>query len=725
MTNSTLEKNIEEILSKSKLTLDEYKLIKDLIGREPNEVEIAMFGVMWSEHCAYKNSKPLLQTLPTKSERVKVLAGPGENAGIVDVGDGIRIAFKIESHNRPTAIEPFQGATTGVGGILRDILTLGAKPIAFLNSLHFGDLSNEHSRYLITHAVAGIANYGNCTGIPTVGGQAIYHESYQGNPLVNAMCIGLLEVEQPVTAAAKGVGNPVIYVGSETGRDGLGGASFASSGLSNKSNKDRPAVQIGDPFMGKILIESCLEAYKSGLVIASQDMGAAGLTCACSEMSAKGNVGIDLNLDKVPSRGELEPHEYLLSESQERMLFIAELGKEDELISIFKRWNLPAMVVGEVTNSELVRVFYKNELVAELPPKALTDQAPIYTRESLAPKVSINVVSKADFKLDKEEIQKELLDRLSSSDFSSREWIYEQYDQQVQLNTISKPGQADAAVLRLRKPNGKPSEKALAVSLDCNPKYVQADPYLGAQIAMAEAARNLSSVGAKPLAITNNLNFGNPERPESFWYLEQSVKGIRKACEELDVPVTGGNVSLYNEFSDGRHILPTPVIGMIGLVEDYKQTCKIPFKEEGNNIWLIGDTFNERDCPSLDWSKEKLLHQFLQEKISSGEILSCHDLSEGGLLISLSEIILASDFGVQIEIEKHKSLRLASILFGESQSRAIVTTKPGNVLNAQGLKTQKLGIVSKKQNLQINLKEFGEILDLSKDELKRANRVEV
>ncbi|MDX1921049.1 MAG: phosphoribosylformylglycinamidine synthase subunit PurL [Candidatus Caenarcaniphilales bacterium] len=723
---------LEEKLKQLKITAEEYELIKKLIGKEPNEIELAMFSAMWSEHCAYKNSKPLLRLFPTTSQRVKVLAGPGENAGIIDVGEGIRIAFKIESHNRPTAIEPFQGATTGVGGILRDILTLGARPLAFFNSLHFGSPEHEHSNYLISRAVEGIAHYGNCTGIPTLGGQVVYDESYQENPLVNAMCVGVLEVDRPITSAARGIGNPIIYVGSETGRDGLGGAAFASSGLSAQSNKDRPAVQVGDPFMGKLLIESCLEAFKSGLVLASQDMGAAGLTCACCEMSAKGEVGIDLDLDLVPTRGELKPHEYLLSESQERMVFVAEAGKENELIKIFEKWNLKACVVGQVTDSKRVRIFHKGEIVADLPPEALTDNAPVYERKAVQPKSSINILGKADLPLDQAAIERDLVFKLSSPTFRSREWVYRQFDQQVGLNTLFKPAQADAALIRLRKPNGKISQKGLAVTLDCNPRYVKADPNLGSQIAMAEAARNIASIGATPLAITDNLNFGNPEKPESYWFLEESVKGIVEGCNQLDVPVVGGNVSLYNEFSDGRQILPTPVIGMVGLIEDYKNATEIPFAFEGDSIWLLGETFNESDCPSLDWQKEKALHKFLIENINNGVINSCHDLSEGGLLMALVESVIAgksttssgkasnSSLGATIEMDHPVLLRLDSLLFGESQSRAIVTTSPGIELNPQGLQARRIGMVVSEPKLRVNITGYGKIVDLSKETLENA-----
>ncbi|MFN5540398.1 MAG: phosphoribosylformylglycinamidine synthase subunit PurL [Candidatus Melainabacteria bacterium] len=716
---------LEALLVKYKISDSEYELIKKLIEKEPNEIELGMFGAMWSEHCAYKNSKPLLRLFPTTSSKVKILAGPGENAGIIDLGDGIRVAFKIESHNRPTAIEPFQGATTGVGGILRDILTLGARPIAFLNSLHFGPHTDEHSYHLLTHAISGIAHYGNCTGIPTVGGQLIFDESYKANPLVNAMCVGLLETENPIPSAATGVGNSIIYVGSETGRDGLGGAALASSGLTSKSNKDRPAVQVGDPFLGKLLIEACLEAFKSGLVVASQDMGAAGLTCACCEMSAKSDVGVDLDLDLVPTRGELQAHEYLLSESQERMLFIAEKENEDALIKIFEKWNLKASVVGKVTDSGLVRIFHKGQQVVELPPKALTDYAPEYVRNAAPPKMSVNITVKQDVPLNKEAIEKELLALLASPNLCSRAWIYEQFDQQVGLNTLIKPGQGDAAVVRLRYPNQELSDKGLAMVLDCNPFYIKVNPKLGAEIAVAEAARNIACVGAKPLAITDNLNFGNPEYPESFWYLEESVKGIIEGCNQLEIPVVSGNVSLYNQFAEGEGILPTPVIGMIGVLDSYYKASSIAFSSVGDNIWLIGETKDEKECPVLDWEKEKALHQFLQDKISDGSINSSHDLSEGGLLIALAESVMAGNLGAAVELTKADYLRLNSLLFGESQSRAIVTTSPNIQLTHSKLKIEKIGQVISDKKLKVDLKGFGCIIDTSKETLISANQVKL
>jgi phosphoribosylformylglycinamidine synthase len=711
--------SIREQLNTAKISGFEYDLIKKLIGREPNYVELMMFGAMWSEHCAYKNSKPLLRLFPTKSNKVKVLAGPGENAGIIDIGEDVHVAFKIESHNRPTAIEPFQGATTGVGGILRDILTLGARPIAFFNSLHFGPTSNERAKYLLTHAVEGIAHYGNCTGVPTLGGQLVIDSSYTENPLVNAMCIGLMEVVNPIPSAAIGVGNPLLYVGSETGRDGLGGAAFASSGLSAKSSKDRPAVQIGDPFLGKLLIESCLEAFKSGYVISSQDMGAAGLTCACCEMSAKGNVGIELDLNKVPTRGKLEPHEYLLSESQERMLMVIQKDKVDEVVRIFERWGLQACVVGQVTDTERVKIFHDGLMVVDLPGSALTDGAPVYQRSSEEPKISVNVLGSNDLEATRTCIESILLKKLNSDDFRSRSWIYGQFDQQVQVNTVFGPGKADAALTRLRDKQGNPLKMGLAATVDCNPRYVKYNPFLGSQIAVAEAARNIACVGGEALALTDNLNFGNPEHPESFWYLEQSVKGIVEGCKALDLAVVGGNVSLYNEFSDGRQILPTPVIGLVGKVKDVNKSVGINFKNEGDTIWLIGSTFNETECPKLDWKRELALYELLQNLTDSSLIKSAHDLSEGGLSIALVESIIHSGLGAYIEINKDESLRLDSLLFGESQSRAIITTEPDLELTSEKIEVIKIGRVTQDGRLILTIHGIGELLNLKTEDLQQ------
>ncbi|MFN7247997.1 MAG: phosphoribosylformylglycinamidine synthase subunit PurL, partial [Microcystis sp.] len=560
---------------------EEYEEIVKRLGRHPNKAELGMFGVMWSEHCCYKNSRPLLKQFPTTGE--KILVGPGENAGVVDLGDGLRLAFKIESHNHPSAVEPFQGAATGVGGILRDIFTMGARPIAILNSLRFGNLQDARNHRIFAGVVEGISHYGNSVGVPTVGGEIYFDNAYNGNPLVNAMALGLMETEEIVKSGAKGLGNPVLYVGSTTGRDGMGGASFASTELTDKSMDDRPAVQVGDPFLEKSLIEACLEAFKTGAVVAAQDMGAAGITCSTSEMAAKGGVGIELDLDKIPVRETgMVPYEYLLSESQERMLFVAASGREGELIEIFHRWGLQAVVAGQVIAEPIVRILFKGEIAAEIPATALADNTPIYHRELLAepPEYAQKAQLWQDSTIPIPESHNEiLLKLLDSPSIASKRWIYRQYDHQVQNNTVVLPGGADAAVIRVRPLGANPanSRRGVAATTDCNPRYVYLDPYNGAKLAVAEAARNLSCVGADPIAVTDNLNFGSPENSIGYWQLATACQGIAEACREMNTPVTGGNVSLYNETVDAagspQSIYPTPVIGMVGLVPDIGQIC--------------------------------------------------------------------------------------------------------------------------------------------------------
>lgn len=691
MTTATLEIN-KDLLTKLKLTSDEYLKIIELIGREPNDVELHMFSVMWSEHCCYKNSKALLKELPTKNKYV--LVGPGENAGVIDLGDEIKIAFKIESHNRPTAVEPFQGATTGVGGILRDIFTMGARPIAVLDSLRFGDLSLSRSRFLFSGAVSGIGHYGNCTGIPNIGGEAYFYPTYNENPLLNAMAIGQIETKEIIKAAANGSGNPVLYVGSKTGRDGLGGASFASSGLTEKSHEDRPAVQVGDPFIEKVLIEACLEAFKTGYVVAAQDMGAAGLTCSTSEMASKGNVGIEIDLDKVPIRTEnLTPVEYMLSESQERMLFVIKKGFEEKVSEIFKKWGLDSVKIGEITNTQKVIVKHKGKTVVDIPAKALVTETPVYKREGKEPsyykenqKFDQNTIPD----LKPNEVLPHLKDLLASPNICSKKWIYSRYDHQVQTNTVVKPG-GSAGVIRIRsreteKQRSRDKEKGLAASLDGNSAYVYLDPYLGSKIAVCEAARNVSCTGALPIAITNNLNFGNPEKPEIYWQLSESVRGIKEACTELDTPVTGGNVSLYNE-SNGVDIWPTPVIGMVGYIEDVSLAITHEFKNPKDLILLLGKEKNEigaseslylrigKACgkvPTLDIELEKIVQKSACELIYKKLIKSAHDCSIGGLLVTLCESAFQNNLGFTISTFSSQA-RIDSLLFGETQSRIVIS----------------------------------------------------
>lgn len=682
--SKTMEQVDKDLLKKLKITEEEYSKIVSLIGKEPNMVELHMFSVMWSEHCCYKNSKALLKEFPTKNKYV--IVGPGENAGVIDLGENTRIAFKIESHNRPTAVEPFQGATTGVGGILRDIFTMGARPIAVLDSIRFGDLNIPRSRFLFSGAVSGIAHYGNCTGVPNIGGEAYFYPTYNENPLINAMAIGIIETEKIVKSNASGIGNPVLYVGSKTGRDGLGGAAFASSGLTEKSHEDRPAVQVGDPFTGKILIEACLEAFKTGYVVAAQDMGAAGLTCSTAEMAAKGDIGVEVELDKVPTRTELTPIEYMLSESQERMLFVVEKGHEDKVNKVFEKWGLDSVKIGEITEGKRLIIRHKGNVVVDLPAKSLTDDTPVYIREKKEPsyikenqKFDANTISD----LKENEVIPTLKELLASPNICSKKWIYSKYDHQVQTNTVIKPGYS-AGLIRIRTEQGGKG-KGLAVSCDGNSAYVYLNPYLGSKINVAESARNISCTGALPVAITDNLNFGNPEKPEIYWQLSESVKGIREACIEFDTPVTGGNVSLYNE-SNGIDIWPTPVIGMVGYLEDVSLAVNSYFKDAGDTIILLGEEKNEigaseylylktkkiqGQVPELDFNLEKKVQSSVRELIKNKLVKSANDCSVGGILVTLCESGFEKSLGFRFTSQPDK--RLDASLFGETQSRIIIS----------------------------------------------------
>ncbi|MBW4697919.1 MAG: phosphoribosylformylglycinamidine synthase subunit PurL [Aphanocapsa lilacina HA4352-LM1] len=692
-------------LARHRLSPQEYRRITELIGRHPNLNELGMFSVMWSEHCCYKNSRPLLKGLPTTGPRV--LVGPGENAGVIDIGDGLRVAFKIESHNHPSAVEPFQGAATGVGGILRDIFTMGARPIASLNSLRFGPLEDARNRALFRGVVHGIGHYGNCVGVPTVGGEVYFDPTYSGNPLVNAMAIGVLETPEIVRSGAAGIGNPVLYVGSTTGRDGMGGASFASAELSDASQKDRPAVQVGDPFTEKSLIEACLEAFRTGAVVAAQDMGAAGLTCSSSEMAAKGGVGIEMDLDLVPVRETgMVPYEFLLSESQERMLFVVEKGREGELIALFERWGLHAVVVGRVIDEPLVRIFHSGTVVAELPARALTDDAPVYPRAVLPePPAAILKLRAFDWHslAEPADYTEALLTLLDSPTIGSKSWVYRQYDHQVQNNTVIVPGAADAAVIRVRPQSFGPgeveavpfTERGIAATVDCNSRYVYLDPYRGAMLAVAEAARNLSCVGATPLAITDNLNFGSPEKPEGYWQLAMACRGIADACLELMTPVTGGNVSLYNETqSDGgtTAIYPTPTIGMVGLVEDIHRTCSQNFKSPGDLVYLLGGgepTLGGSEylaClhgvaagepPVLDMALEIQVQSVCRLGIERGLFKSAHDVAEGGLAVALAECCITGNLGLDAVLGANHP-RADVVCFGEMAAAIIVTIDPSD-----------------------------------------------
>ena len=709
--------SLAEALRKEGLSRADYDEIVRRLGREPNRAELGMFGVMWSEHCCYRNSRPLLGQFPTTGPRI--LVGPGENAGVVDLGEGQRLAFKIESHNHPSAVEPFQGAATGVGGILRDIFTMGARPIALLNALRFGPLEEGRNVGLMEGVVAGIAHYGNCVGVPTVGGEVAFDPSYSGNPLVNAMALGLMETEDIVRSGASGVGNPVVYVGSTTGRDGMGGASFASAELTEASLDDRPAVQVGDPFLEKGLIEACLEAFQSGDVVAAQDMGAAGLTCSCSEMAAKGGVGVELDLDLVPAREQgMTAYEFLLSESQERMLFVVAKGREEALMARFRRWGLQAAVVGRVLAENVVRVLQHGEVAAEVPANALADDTPI-NQHSLISEPPAEI--QAHWRWSEDQLppasregigsrswNQVLLALLDDPTIASKRWVYRQYDQQVQANTVVPPGGADAAVVRLRPQQGSEAMAAatrgVAAVVDCPNRWVALDPERGAMAAVAEAARNLSCVGAEPLAVTDNLNFPSPDSDTGYWQLAMACRGISEACSALDTPVTGGNVSLYNEtrLPDGRMqpIHPTPVVGMVGLVHDLAQVTGLAWKQPGAAIWLLGVpleacagpgsmALDDRltlagssylECihglltgrpPRVDLALEKAVQAFLRQAISAGLVACAHDLADGGLAVALAEACMASGLGASVEVPAGAT-RLDRLLFAEGGARILV-----------------------------------------------------
>jgi phosphoribosylformylglycinamidine synthase len=708
--------SVPEALRKEGLSQADYDEIVRRLGRAPNRAELGMFGVMWSEHCCYRNSRPLLGQFPTTGPRI--LVGPGENAGVVDLGEGQRLAFKIESHNHPSAVEPFQGAATGVGGILRDIFTMGARPIALLNALRFGPLDDPRNVGLMQGVVAGIAHYGNCVGVPTVGGEVAFDPSYSGNPLVNAMALGLMETEEIVCSGAEGIGYPVLYVGSTTGRDGMGGASFASAELTEASLDDRPAVQVGDPFLEKGLIEACLEAFMGGDVVAAQDMGAAGLTCSCSEMAAKGGVGIELDLDRVPAREQgMTAYEYLLSESQERMLFVVKPGREQALIDRFRRWGLQAAVVGRVLQENVVRVLQHGAVAAELPASALADDTPINHHtllteppaaiqahwrwsEAELPAAAATGLALPQGRLDWGEVLLRLLD---DPTIASKRWVWRQYDHQVQANTVVPPGGADAAVVRLRPQQGEgsllPSRRGVAAVVDCPNRWVALDPERGGMAAVAEAARNLSCTGAEPLAVTDNLNFPSPDTDSGYWQLAMACRGLSAACLALGTPVTGGNVSLYNEtrLPDGtmQPIHPTPVVGMVGLVHDLDQVTGLAWRQAGDGIWLLGvplevgaadarlglaassylevihGTLTGRP-PEVDLGLEARVQAFLRGAINAGLVASAHDLSDGGLAVAAAECCIAAGLGARLELPAG-SARLDRLLFAEGGARLLVS----------------------------------------------------
>lgn len=701
-----------EVIAKHGITPEEYERIKSILGREPNFTEVGIFSVMWSEHCSYKNTRLQLKKFPTTGERVLVKAGE-ENAGVIDIGDGWAVAFKMESHNHPSAIEPFQGAATGVGGIIRDIFTMGARPVFSLNSLRFGpihgdDAQAKTNRRLFAGVVAGIAHYGNCIGIPTIGGEVYFDESYNGNPLVNVFCLGVLKHEQIARGAAKGVGNPVFYVGAETGRDGLAGAAFASRDLTEESKQDRPAVQVGDPFREKLLLEACLELLATDAVAGIQDMGAAGLTCSTCETASRGGTGVEIDLAKVPKRETgMIPYETLLSESQERMLIIVKKGHEQVVKDIFEKWDLPYAEVGEVKDDGMMRVLNEGELAAEIPARKLADDAPVYEREQKARPVPAPIDPATLPAID---IRETLLKLLAHPSIASKQWVWRQYDHMVRAGTCVLPG-SDASVFLIREAN-----KILAATSDCNSLYCSLEPKNGARIAVAEAARNLACTGAIPLAVTDNLNFGNPHNPENFWQLAECVDGLAEGCREFNTPVTGGNVSLYNQSPAGA-IDPTPTVGMVGLVERDTHITTSSFKDEGDAIILVGEIGDEIGAshflkvahnlkagrvPSLDYAKEKAVQEAVRSLIRSRLVKSAHDCSEGGLAVALAESCVTNretPIGATVTIPGDSGARPEVLLFNESQSRIIITTKGSNaavvlsLLEWRGVPARKLGTV--------------------------------
>ena len=698
-------------LERHGLTHEEYDRIVSLVGREPNLTELGMFSVMWSEHCSYKSSRVHLRTLPTEGKRV--VQGPGENAGAVDIGDGLAAVFKIESHNHPSFIEPYQGAATGVGGIIRDIFTMGARPLALLNSLRFGRIESSRTRRIVDGVVRGIGGYGNSIGIPTVGGEVMFDARYDGNPLVNVFCLGIARQDEIVKGIASGVGNAVYYVGAKTGRDGIHGATMASAEFDEKSAEKRPAVQVGDPFMEKLLLEACLEVMKTDACVGVQDMGAAGLTCSTCETGARGGVGVEIDVAKVPQRETgMTPYEIMLSESQERMLLIVKRGREKEVEDIFEKWDLHAVRIGEVTADDKLRVKHNGVVVAEVPNLGLTDEAPVYRRPYAEPpnRAAAFVFSARDLK-PLPSVSDALMTLLDAPGIASKRWIYRQYDHMVRGNTIALAG-LTAGVVRVK---GTP--RALAMSVDGNGRYCELDPRQGAKLAVAEAARNVACAGAAPIGATNCLNFGNPQRPEIMWQFAEAIAGIGEACRALETPITGGNVSLYNE-TEGRAILPTPVIGIVGVIENADRLVGRVFPSTGLDVVLFGDNHGELGgseylntvhgllrgtAPSLDLSREKALQQLLVEIIGAGWARSAHDCSDGGLAITLAECCFDSGaIGVNVTVPPASGDGgvdvVAATVFGESASRAVVSVDPGEsakVMDAArrlGVPATKIGV---------------------------------
>jgi phosphoribosylformylglycinamidine synthase subunit PurL len=726
-----------EVVKRHGLTPEEFERIKKILGREPNFTELGIFSVMWSEHCSYKNSRKELKKFPTSGPNILVKAGE-ENAGVVDIGDGWAVAFKIESHNHPSAIEPFQGAATGVGGIIRDIFTMGARPEFCLNSLHFGPITDASSksetrkskiaanRRLFTGVVSGIAHYGNCVGIPTIGGEIYFDESFEGNPLVNVFCLGVLRHEQLARGTAEGAGNPVFYVGAETGRDGLAGAAFASRELTEQSREDRPAVQVGDPFKEKLLLEACLELLARGAVAGIQDMGAAGLTCSTCETASRSGSGIEIDLAKVPKREPgMTPYEILLSESQERMLIIARRGKENVVREVFEKWDVPCAEIGRVTTDGMMRVRNNGDIAAEIPAKALAEEAPLYSREAQKPTTEITENAELLKKISVSSVSsavESLRQLLRDPTIASKNWVYRQYDHTVRTGTLVKPG-SDAAVYFVRYAN-----KILAATTDCNSTYCALDPREGGKIAVAEAARNLTCSGARPLALTDCLNFGNPYKPQNFWQLREAVEGVAEACREFGTPITGGNVSLYNESPAGV-VDPTPTIAMVGLIDHENHITTQWFKNEGDAIILVGKIGGElggshyvKVChglkigppPHVDLPHEIKIQSAVRDLIREGLVKSAHDCSEGGLAVALAECCFNPEelFGAKIALNADDTFA-TTVLFNESQSRIVISVTPANLdntilmLRERDVPFQQLGEVGGDQlRIQVNGEKF-------------------
>ncbi|HTP24334.1 MAG TPA: phosphoribosylformylglycinamidine synthase subunit PurL, partial [Anaeromyxobacteraceae bacterium] len=709
-----------EVVARHGLTPAEFDQVKIHLGREPNLVELGVFSVMWSEHCSYKSSRVYLRNLPVAGPRV--LQGPGENAGVVDVGDGLAVAFKMESHNHPSYIEPYQGAATGVGGILRDVFTMGARPVASLNSLRFGDPAHPRTASLLEGVVAGIAGYGNCVGIPTVGGEVMFHPSYNGNCLVNAFTAGVLPAHKVFRGRAAGIGNPVMYIGAKTGRDGIHGATMASSEFDASTEEKRPTVQVGDPFMEKLLLEACLELFTTDVVIGIQDMGAAGLTSSSVEMAARAKTGLDLFLDRVPRREqEMSPYELLLSESQERMLLVAARGREDEVRRICEKWDLDVAEVGVVTDTRRFRVLCGEKVVADLPVEPLTERAPCYERPAKPhPSLALLQAFEPGELAEPVDLSKVLLDLLGRPTIASKEWIYRQYDHMVRLVGAVRPG-GDAAVVRLATGDEAHARKGLAFALAANSRYCFLDPHLGAMHAVAECARNICCVGGEPLAITDCLNFGNPEKPEIMWQFAEAVRGLSEACRELETPVVSGNVSFYNE-TEGQAIFPTPTIGMLGLVEPIEKTCGSAFRQAGDLVALVGELKGEVGAseylaavhgkeagrpPALDLARERAVQAVVRRAVKQGLLSSAHDCSDGGLAVALAECCMMGEpsagagapawlgAAVRVPFPRRKDF----ILFGEDASRIVVSLPHGNyarleeIARDEGAPLLKLGAV--------------------------------